>query len=273
MLINGEPGQLVSANDRGLTYGDGAFETIRVANRRLVLWPGHRQRLIDTCNLLQIPLDMPALEADLVSVLAAAQENGVVKVMVTRGAGGRGYLPAASMQPTRIVQFHALPADDTNSFRDGIHVVICRHRLATGGPLAGLKHLNRLEQVMASMELPVGCQEGIMLDASGAVIEGTRSNLFIVHGHQLWTPALDEAGVAGVMREYLISRFSEAGMKPVIRKLSLTDLLGADEVFMCNSVFGIWPVIALHEADRMHHWSLGPVTRNAIRYQDEIFTS
>ena len=272
MLINGEPGLSVSALDRGLAYGDGAFETVRYTGHHLVLWPDHRQRLMATCDALKISLDVDALEAELLRVLANRNEDGVLKVLITRGAGGRGYKPEPGLQATRIVYFQALQNPRALDYRNGIKVIICQHRLSSGGYLAGMKHLNRLEQVMASMELVDGYDEGLMLDANESVIEGTRSNIFIARDGRLMTPALDASGVAGVMRDYLIRCFLEQGLAVASVKLSLREVMEADEVFMCNSVFGVWPVTGISTPDGSRQWSVGELVNQAFQFQDKAFS-
>lgn len=253
-LVDGVANSVIPASDRGLAYGDGVFETIRVRSGGAVLLDAHLARLLRGCERLGIPCHEleAALVAD-ISLLEIAQlEDAVLKLIVTRGSGGRGYAPDLAPQPRRIVSTMAYKPD-ADAWNRGIRVGICETRLASNPALAGIKHLNRLEQVLASRELH-DVDEGLMLDPDGFVVEGTRSNLFVASVGVLLTPPVDRAGVAGVMRDLLIDK---AGAE--VRALGVDALLSADEVFVCNSVFGIYPVTAL--AGRA--FEVGPLTRAA----------
>lgn len=243
MLIDGMTGSTLSASDRGLHYGDGLFETIAVHDGRLLLMERHLARLRDGCLRLGIPCPEPGLLAAEAEQIGRAAARGVVKIIVTRGTGGRGYAPPGSVQPTRIVSLHDWPAYPGAVRGDGIDAPLCRIRLARQPALAGLKHLNRLEQVLARAELhAAGALEGIMLDTEGFVIEGSMSNLFAVRGEELWTPDLSSCGVEGVVRAEILSRAASWSLRPVIRAWTPDEIAGADEAFLTNSVIGVWPV-------------------------------
>jgi len=261
MLINGLPATTIAVSDRGLAYGDGLFETVRFNQRRLVLWPGHLARLRRGCEKLQLTLDTAALEHELTRALAlATTDNGVLKLIVTRGTGGRGY--RASRAPaTRIITTHPLPDYSGLAVDTGIRAFLCTQRLAPQPALAGLKHLNRLEQVLASLEWPDNSfHEGLMLDLGGNVIEGTRSNVFIAAAGRLVTPALDQCGIDGVLAAALLTHF---GTLATSARISLEQLCRAEEVFFCNSVFGIWPLAALVTANEVHSFLPGPFAQEA----------
>ena len=247
-LINGHPGDGLSPTDRGLAYGDGVFETVAVAAGVARLWPRHRARLLDGCRRLGIVFD----DADLLDqeVRSAAAHGGeaVLKVVVTSGDGGRGYRRPQATRPTRIVA--ALPPPDyPDDFRvRGVAARFCRKRLAHDPDLAGIKHLNRLAQVMARMEWRDEFQEGIMSDYQDQVVEGTMSNVFVIKGTALQTPPLDYCGVRGVMREWIIEACRERGIAVSEARLTREDLACADGVFLCNAVIQAWPVRTLEDA-------------------------
>lgn len=248
VLINGEPGGAIAVTDRGLAYGDGVFETVSVADGSPRFWPRHRARLRDGCRRLAIAFDdWRALDEE-VRRLAEDGGDAVVKVIVTRGDGARGYRPPLAAKPTRIVL--ALPPPDyPDDFgRRGVAARFCRKRLADDPDLAGVKHLNRLEQVMARMEWRDEYQEGVMLDARDRVVEGTMSNLFAVEGGGLRTPLLDRCGVSGVMRGWIIETCRQCGIPVREERLSREDLLRADGVFFCNVLIRVWPVRRLEDA-------------------------
>ncbi len=246
MIVNGSSQDTIAINDRGLAYGDGVFETILIHAHRPVLLKAHLHRLESGATRLKIPLDLLQLEQEIANYSQQFPEHGVLKVIVTRGVGGRGYRPANSAHTTRILSLHSLPLYEGDPAATGIATFICNQRLAIQPSLAGIKHLNRLEQVRASQEWPdESFMEGIMLDTNGNVIEGTRSNIFWSEAGGLLTPSLSNSGVAGIMRNYLLSNIPGASE---ISECSLDRLLGVSEVFICNSVFGIWPVSSIQTA-------------------------
>lgn len=244
MLVNGARQSSISLNNRGLAYGDGVFETIRLHNHQPVFLDLHLLRLQKGLKALGIPNCLPQINTDLSSLADDLPEKGVLKILLTRGAGGRGYRCAAETNPDRIMTLHALPSTLLDVSK-GINVFVCNTRLADCSALSGLKHLNRLEQVLASMEWPdESFDEGLMLNTRGQAIEGTRSNLFVVIEGKLMTPSLERNGVDGVMRQVILKAFPETS----VQTITMEQLKEADEVFFCNSVAGIWPVAQLHMA-------------------------
>lgn len=244
--------QLISSQDRGLLYGDGLFETVRYRSGQLLLWPQHRQRLLSGCHTLGIALDDNHIDRLIVKAIASAPyADCILKIIVTRGIGGRGYSPPAAVMPTILLQWHELPADIVLNARLGIDLCLCRHPLSVNPVTAGIKHLNRLDQVLASRELMDAAllsptvREGLMLDVDSNLIEGTRSNVFMIINNQLCTPELTRCGVDGVMRNYLIELFDSQGIDVVIRTIQHQEIKQCSEIFVCNSVFGVWPVIRL----------------------------
>ncbi|MEE9251480.1 MAG: aminodeoxychorismate lyase, partial [Alphaproteobacteria bacterium] len=175
--------------------------------------------------------------------LCAGHGRCVLKIIVTRGAGGRGYRPPERPVPTRILSRHPWPDYALAAWREGVVARVCTTRLATQPLLAGIKHLNRLEQVMARREWddPV-ISEGLMLDTDGFVVDGTMSNLFIVAGGRLATPDLSLCGVAGVMRAVVLEAAAKLEVPAEVIRITLDRVRAADEVFLTNSLIGIWPV-------------------------------
>ncbi|MBA1149204.1 aminodeoxychorismate lyase [Ectothiorhodospiraceae bacterium WFHF3C12] len=249
MLVNGRWSETLPASDRGLQYGDGLFETLAVVHGRPALWDAHMARLQAGCRRLGITMPDAGTLSEEAESLARACRAGVLKVVVTRGSGGRGYAPPSDAEPTRLLSLHPYPDYPPSHWRDGVAVRVCRQRLGSQPALAGLKHLNRLEQVMARAEWDdPEIAEGLMLSQNGEVVEGTMSNLFVVSGGAAVTPPLEDAGVAGVMRGLVMERLRESGVAVREQRLNLSAVAGADEAFLTNSVIGVWPVRAFEGA-------------------------
>lgn len=264
--LNGQPLDPGLQRDRGLAYGDGLFETIAVRRGQPRLLDRHLQRLATGCQRLRIPCDIAQLDAE-IRAYATLLGEGVAKLLLTRGDGLRGYAPPAEPQVRRLLLGSPAPAYPTVHATEGIALYSCTTCLAHQPLLAGLKHLNRLEQVLARGEWSsTEYAEGLMLAQDGRPIEGVFSNLFLVRAGRLLTPALDDCGVAGVMRGLLLDIAAAEGIPTEVLSLSLDDLLGADEVFLCNSQYGIWPVRRYAAAN----WSVGPVTRKLQGSINEI---
>ncbi|HKJ10115.1 MAG TPA: aminodeoxychorismate lyase [Gammaproteobacteria bacterium] len=257
-LINGVAADQVSVFDRGLQYGDGLFETVAVAAGRLLYRERHLDRLRRDCRRLAIPEPDPEVLCREGQELARRCTRGVLKLVITRGVGGRGYRPPERPTPTRIVSLHPWP-DHPQSWRtNGVRVRICRQRLGGAAALAGIKHLNRLEQVLARAEWDdPEVAEGIMLDTDGRPVEGTMSNLFVVTDGVLQTPHLSTCGVAGIIRARIMELAQVMGIPCREAVLEMADIGRAQEVFVTNSIIGVWPVNALEE----RRWSAGPLTR------------
>lgn len=255
--VDGHSADSLALHNRGLAYGDGLFETIAVTAGRPSLLEYHLDRLALGCQRLAIEADH-ALIRDELCRYAGLLGNGVLKLILTRGDSQRGYTAAAGAIPRRILQGNPAPTYPVEHAEQGVRLFACRTRLAEQPLLAGLKHLNRLEQVLARAEWQ-GAEyaEGLMLDVTGRVIEGVYSNLFLVRNNALLTADLSRCGVAGVMRAALLEAAASAGIAVSVTDLSMTDLEQADEVFVCNSVYGIWPVRSFASLN----WSPGPLTR------------
>lgn len=245
-------GDRVPAADRGFAYGDGLFETLRVVDGRVPLWSHHAARLEASCVRLQMPA--PGIDAIHAEVLRLAEgtADAVVRVTLTRGDGPRGYAMPVPARPRVVVQAAPLRLD-VDAHASGLALRLCETRLASQPALAGMKHLNRLEQVLARAEWSdAAFGEGLMLDADAVVACATAANLFAVFAGQLVTPAVDRCGVAGVARaEVLAVRDVEIVRMPPSR------LAEADEVFLTSAVRGILPVRVF----ATRSWQPGPVTR------------
>jgi 4-amino-4-deoxychorismate lyase len=246
----------IAIADRGLNYGDGLFETMLLSNGCVRFFDAHLERLELGCRRLQIdPPDADALRKDVASILAS-QREGVVKIVVTRGSGGRGYRPDPASRPTRIVSLHELPA-----MTAAIQARWCETRLSRNPALAGIKHLNRLEQVLAQQEWSdASIAEGLMLDNEGELVCATAANVFVVQAGELRTPDLRFCGVRGIMRDAVIRTATQLGIGVHEEALWPHHLETADEVFLTNAVRGVRSVMALGGRT----WREGNVTQ-AIR--------
>lgn len=267
ILVNGEPAGTVAANDRGLAFGDGLFETVLVHDGRPVLLDAHLRRLALGCTKLDISLDENLVRRDIDKIFSIFKpQNAVLKLLYTRGAGGRGYRPAA-LDPTRIVSLHPSPPAPPPA----INAFVCRQRLALQPALAGIKHLNRLEQILASREWPDDDHhEGLMLSTLGAAIEGTRSNLFVALQDRWLTPDLSECGIDGVMRTHLLQCWQG---KAEVTRLGLEEVLAADELLFCNSVTGIMPVATLRHDGGLRRYQSGKLCASAQAAFAELLRS
>ena len=258
-LINGLFSESVSAQDRGLHYGDGVFETIAIQNGKPLCWGAHYRRLQAGCDRLGIQCPTIELLSAEICRLPVTGPRCVVKIIVTRGPGGRGYRPAdPGPVPTRIIGYYPWPDYPPEYVSDGIKARICSTRLGKSPQLAGIKHLNRLEQVLARGEWDEpDIAEGLMLDIHGTVIEGTMSNLFCIKDNVLNTPDLSACGIAGIIRECILEMSVQFNMPVSIRTFTETELYAADELFLCNSVIGVWPIREIEQRD----FAIGPRTR------------
>lgn len=250
MLVNGQPGSSISAADRGLQYGDGLFETIAVFRGEPLLWQYHMDRLEVGCERLGFPApDADQLLRESRTVVGECSA-AVLKILLTRGIGGRGYTPPSEPAVTRVISCHPLPDYAAECWTLGVNARFCRTRLGINPGLAGLKHLNRLEQVMARREWESATiAEGLMLDAIGRVVEGTLTNLFVWLDDRLVTPDLSHCGVAGVMRRLIMRLAMEHSIPVVESDLYEDQVKSADAVFLTNSLIGIWPVRRLDDID------------------------
>ena len=255
ILRGGRGVDRVAADDRGLAYGDGLFETLLVHEGRAVWWDAHWRRLRWGAERLRIALPDERVVAAEASDLIEGMTHGVLKCVLTRGSGGRGYAPPAEAEPMLVLSLHAPPAATPSQ---GLEVRWCDTRLALQPALAGIKHLNRLEQVMARMEWNApSIHEGLMLDTDERVICATAGNVFARIGGRWLTPPVDRCGVAGVMREWLLAHVTGAGEAVLDRRAIET----AEAVLICNSVRGLQPVRRIGQREWPDHGAVGELAR------------
>jgi 4-amino-4-deoxychorismate lyase len=264
-ISNGKSIERVSISDRGFQYGDGLFETIAIRNGEPRLWSYHLDRLARGCKRLGIRLPSETVLSDGV-MQSISNDNvppafAVAKIIVSAGVGQRGYGRPFCDTPTVLFGAFAAEPLPQSAYRDGIDTVICRTRLATDSPTAGLKTLNRMEQVLARSEIAdPDIFEGLTMDAADNIICGTMSNVFFIHDNTVSTPPLDRCGVEGVMRRHVIEMLSRRGITTSIRPLAKANLDSIDEVFLSNSQFGVLPVRSCVQKT----WQVGETTRQVM---------
>lgn len=247
-LINGIASDHVSVKDRAFNYGDGVFETLAINNSKIHFWAAHFARLQKGCETLGIePPTESALLND-IKKLQFSDAPAVLKIVVSRGVGGRGYLADQQIQPTTVITVNPWPEDIEKKQQQGIAIRLCKHKLIINPALAGIKHLNRIDQVMARNEWHNDdIQEGLMLDVNDHIVEGTASNIFCFIGDSWVTPPATSCAVAGVVRAQLINKLADTGQQIIERKIQLSELSSVKEMIVCNSVWGILPVVSCEE--------------------------
>lgn len=247
-LLNGERDEKIGVLDRGLSYGDGVFRTLKVVAGRLIFWKEHLKKLQQDAERLGLICPDEQLWRSDCEALVAAQGDGVLKLVLTRGESARGYRLPEHATATRLVIWSPAPVFSPEFSSQGIQLRVCNLRLSSQPLLAGVKHLNRLENVLARAEWrDVRYAEGILLNQAGDVVEGVMSNLFWRRGKCWETPRLDTCGVAGVMRDWLKARLQAGGYEINEVAVKVEQLLCVDELLICNSLIGLWPVAGLQE--------------------------
>ncbi len=264
-ISNGQVVDSIPVDDRSAQYGDGLFETVAIRDGKARFWDGHMARLQKGCAKLGIETPSIAAiwgDADVaIRSLESATDFATLKIIVSAGSGPRGYGRRPGTRPTiRVGIFPAQPLPASH-YEEGVEVRICATRLAVQPQLAGIKSLNRLEQVLGRSEWDDETVfEGLMLDTDTRLICGTMSNVFITTQTVLITPAITRCGVSGIMRQQVIGWLEGAGVTCDVRDFDIEELGMADEVFLSNSQFGVLPVSRCGEFD----WSVGPITRQAM---------
>ncbi len=254
-LINGEISTRVSVTDRGLQFGHGVFETLAVDRGVPVMWEQHLLRLVRGCERLMLSDPDEAVLLREIQTVCSGRQRTLVKIMLTAGEGSRGYQAPRPPMSNRIVASFPFPEECIPFRNTGVKLRFCEQRLGLNRPLAAIKHLNRLEQVLARAEWDEpAIADGLMLDQEDFVISATSANLFLVSEGLLLTPRLDRCGIRGVVRDLILSQFSSSTQK---RRITEEFLQEADEVFICNSVRGIWPVIGIEGRE----YNIGTRTR------------
>jgi 4-amino-4-deoxychorismate lyase len=243
VLVNGVPGRGVSASDRGLTYGDGVFRTLAVRGGSPQCWKRHYTKLREDCARLGIACPPESCLREEIGLVARERPDCAAKIIVTRGVSDRGYRVAPQTQPTRVITAAPLPVYPESFFSEGVKLHLCNLRLSHQPRLAGIKHLNRLENVLARQEWDdPEIPEGLFLDQEGNAIEGVASNLFMVKNDALVTPDLGRCGVAGVQRERIMDLAEHQGIPVKVQPIPLSSLFDAQEILLCNSLIGVWQV-------------------------------
>lgn len=223
---------------RGFAYGDGIFETMRVHRGTVPWWAAHRARLEAGATRLALALPAIAVVERELRALFDDDGDGVAKLIVSRGDGGRGYAPTPEAAPLWRLSRHDPPPA---SREGGLVLRWCETRLALQPALAGIKHCNRLEQVLARAEWrDAGIDEGLMRSTEGDVVCATSANLFVLHGDRWSTPAVDRCGVAGTCRAWVLAETAANETR-----VAIEDVRTADSVLLCNAVRGILPVARL----------------------------
>ncbi len=245
-LINGSFDAAISPFDRGFTYGDGVFRTMKIVQGLPENWPLHYQKLVADCAAINIVCPSAELLMSDLQQLFLPEEDAVAKIIITRGEGSRGYTLPAITAPMRVVTKSAMPQYAQERFSEGVNLTVCETRLATQPLLAGIKHLNRLENVLARMEWQEPTiADGILLDTNDNVIECTAANIFARFGDTLITPSLSQCGVAGITRQRIIELAHTLALKIVVENFNCEKLFSADEVIICNSLYGAFQVKAV----------------------------
>ena len=257
-LLNGRPVDaqqpVVHLNDRGWLYGDGLFETMLLTGGRVRFLQDHIERLQLGCERLGIAVPATQLLQQELAQLCGSNQHAVVRLTVTRGRAERGYRPPEHAEPTRVWQLFSAPP----SIGTGIEVRWCETRLSRNPLLAGIKHCNRLEQVLAQAEwCNAEIAEGLMLDTEGELVCATASNVFLVFDGVLVTPDLRYSGIAGVMRKNLLRLARDLRIEQEQRAVRPEEVSDAQELFVCNAVRGIQPVVTLAG----QRWAVGAVAR------------
>ena len=248
ILVNGRPSDVVPADDRGLLYGDGLFETVGFHRGRAPLWDLHMARLLRGCAALDLPRPDSDRLLEEACRVAAGIDHCAVRITWTRGRGGRAYVPPERPDPTRIVMRRALPGDLAQQRESGIDLVTVRVDLPKMDALTGLKHLNRLPQVLIGARCAeAGVPEALVVDGRGRLVEALTGNLLIERTDRLLAPTLHPGAVEGVGLGWLKSM---AGPALETVDLEVEGLQPDDAIWVLNSVLGIRPVARLDGAVR-----------------------
>lgn len=255
-LINGIKSDSIAVRDRGFNYGDGLFTTIYIERGKPQLWDLHVQRLKDGCIRLHIPIpDIDSLYQQLqLLILESDLRKACGKIIISRGCGGRGYSIRGCDQPTTVVSLHPYPEYYEQWQSQGIEIGIAEQALGISPMLAGIKSLNRLEQVFLKSELDErGLKEAIVLDVNGSVVEGVTSNLFWRKGDDIFTPDLKLSGVYGVMRAFVCSTLAQENRSVQVVMSDVNAVKTADEVWITNALMGIVPVTGIDDVRYQDH--------------------
>ncbi|MER2492143.1 aminodeoxychorismate lyase [Catenovulum sediminis] len=229
----------IAASNRALQFGDGHFTTIKVQNHQILLWPYHKKRLLDANERLAFPhLDIKRLEKTLQDI-AKAQSDAIVKILICRGESQRGYAFSDDMQSVALIYTSDLN-EKLFSYPDGIALVSLHTQIARQPLLAGIKHCNRLEQILIKKELTDKQQkDGLVFDTDGFLIETSLANIFVQINENWLTPDLSESGVAGVQRAFTLNKIKNIER----RKIHQTEVAAIQAAVISNALIG-WVSVA-----------------------------
>jgi len=252
-LINGIVADYLAADDRSVQFGDGLFETMLVRDGRVIQLAEHLDRLSASALRLSIDIPQPAVFIEDIDKLIGATDSacGVIKLIVTRGCSSRGYQYDSRAVSNRLVRFSDIHRQHSSILSGELlhgDLCFCDTPVSVNSALAGMKHLNRLDNVLARNEFAADRYiDGLMSDVDGHIIEGSMSNLFAIKGRVLYTPDLDRAGVDGVMRNTVLELAGEAGMDYSVCNLTRPELEQMDCLFITNSLIGMKAVDNLED--------------------------
>lgn len=261
-LVNGSDADSIGLIDRGFQFGDGVFETMVWNHGRIELLTAHANRLQQGCDRLGIepaPL-AKTLQKDIHRVCEDL-DQAVVRVFVTRGNSPRGYRIPADIQPNIVVGSYPWPKSMSPGSSRAYRVKVCDYRLARQPELAGIKHMNRIDQIMATREIAAGYDEGLLCDSADLLISGTMTNVFLVQDDTLVTPALDNCGIKGVMRYHILQLAEKMNIPYKIHEIPVDRLQQVSEVFVSNSLLGIRPVTGM---DHKEYEAPGRITKRLM---------
>ncbi len=265
-LINGQAIASLAISDRAIHYGDGLFETLAIKHGVILYWSEHYQRLLNGCERLKISCPLEAVLLQEIDTVKSGNHQAVVKIILTRGNSERGYRIPLNTHTKRIVQAFPFPKIPKTYYLEGIRSLFCKTPVSENTYLAGMKHLNRLDNVLASSEWDeTEFAEGLMCNAKLQVIQGTKSNVFYSKKGEMYTPDLSHAGILGIMRAQVLHWAAQNNIKVHIEPITQSALLQADEIFVCNSVVGIWPVRELEG----HLFPVGEFTKQLIALRSD----
>lgn len=240
VIVNGENNNQVSLSDRSVQFGDGCFTTLVVTDGIPEFWSAHKQRLKQGCDRLGIQFTAwQSLEMS-VHQLAQQHTSAVIKIIISRGVGGRGYGTDNTVEPSYFVSQHGFPSHYDKWQEQGISVSLSPIYLAKQPLLAGIKHLNRLEQVLIKQQLQATTFDDLIVcDSDQNIVESSAANLFWRIGQEWCTPDLSYSGVDGVMRNLVMRYFEQQSISVKLVRIGLEAILNAEQVFICNSVMKV----------------------------------
>jgi len=238
-LVNGIEQKHINIENRGLAYGDGLFTTAKIINGKIQYLPSHVHRLLSGCKKLAICTPNQIELTEQLSHVAKQYNLAVLKVIITASSGGRGYARSIDLNSDIIIMVHDYPTHYEELAIDGITLGNSKQQIGINPMLSGLKHLNRLEQVLLRQELVKAKEDDLVVtNINGEVIEATSANLFFWLNDKLCTPDVTSSGVNGIMRQTVLQNYPNT----LIKKVTLTELASSQAMFICNCVMGIMPI-------------------------------